>query len=125
MNILLWIIQSVITILLLYTGIIKIIYPREIIKVKLGPWIDDFTNLSLRMIGVVEILVGLGLVLPYLLHIYPFLTPLAALGLIWTMIGASMAHLKRKEYGFILINIILLIMALFIFFGRFHIIFFR
>jgi len=123
MNILLWIIQSVITILLLYTGIIKIIYPREVAKVKLGPWIDDFTNLSLRMIGVVEILVGLGLVLPYLLHIYPFLTPLAALGLIWTMIGASMAHLKRKEYGFILINIILLIMALFIFFGRFEIIF--
>ena len=43
---------------------------------------------SLRFIGVLEVVGGLGLVLPGLLHLRPVLTPLAALGLVIIMSGA-------------------------------------
>jgi hypothetical protein len=48
----------------------------------------------LRFIGVVEILGALGLILPALLRIRPWLTPLAAAGLVVVMLGATVISLK-------------------------------
>ena len=45
-------------------------------------------GLFIRFIGVLEVVGGLGLVLPGLLHFRPALTPLAALGLVIIMSGA-------------------------------------
>jgi hypothetical protein len=43
-----------------------------------------------RIIGVLEVLEAIGIVLPALTGIVPWLTPLAALGLVLTMIGAAL-----------------------------------
>ncbi|MBB4704638.1 DoxX family protein [Sphaerisporangium siamense] len=69
-------------------------------------------------IGVVEVLGGLGLILPAMTGVKPKLTPLAAAGLALTMILATGFHLIRGEYGLIPANLVLGGVAAFITVGR-------
>jgi hypothetical protein len=69
-----------------------------------------------------EILGGLGLLLPGLLHILPVLTALAAAGLVLTMIGAIIVHFRLNEASRSVAPLILLLLALFIVIGRFAIV---
>jgi uncharacterized membrane protein YphA (DoxX/SURF4 family) len=84
LNVALWILQILIGLLFLWAGAIKLVLPLEQLK---GP--IDFPGWFIRFIGVVEVLGGLGLILPGLLRIKPGLTPLAAAGLVIIMIGAT------------------------------------
>jgi len=72
-----------------------------------------------QLIGVAEILGAVGLVLPALTGILPWLTPLAAAGLVILMVSAAIFHLRRKESPNITLNLILLAMAAFVAYGRF------
>jgi uncharacterized membrane protein YphA (DoxX/SURF4 family) len=72
-----------------------------------------------RFIGVAEILAGIGLILPALTGVLPWLTPLAAVGLIIVMVGAVIFHIPRKEYRNIVFNVALLALAAFVAYGRF------
>jgi uncharacterized membrane protein YphA (DoxX/SURF4 family) len=85
MNIVLWVLQILLALLFLFSGVMKFLMPYdEMVKqmpVALPHWFILF-------IGVCEILGGLGLVLPWLLKIRPSLTPLAAWLLVVIMIGA-------------------------------------
>jgi len=49
----------------------------------------------------------------------PILTPLAAVGLSLTMLGAAKTHLRRGESQMIVINAVLLLLAVFVVYGRF------
>jgi uncharacterized membrane protein YphA (DoxX/SURF4 family) len=51
-----------------------------------------------RFIGLAELLAAAGLTLPTLTGIMPWLTPLAAGGLLVIMIGATILHLRRAAY---------------------------
>jgi uncharacterized membrane protein YphA (DoxX/SURF4 family) len=51
----------------------------------------------------------------------PWLTPLAALGLVLTMVGAALTHLGRAEYGPIAVTAVLLVMEAFVAYGRFFV----
>jgi hypothetical protein len=51
-----------------------------------------------RFIGVAEVLAAAGLTLPTLTGIMPWLTPLAAAGLLVIMVGAAVLHLRRAAY---------------------------
>jgi hypothetical protein len=72
-----------------------------------------------RIIGALEVLGASGLVLPALAGILPWLTPLVALGMVLTMIGAALTHLRRAEYGGIVVTAVLLILAAFMTYGQF------
>lgn len=85
MNIALWIIQALLALLFLFAGVMKFLIPVEEMIKQMPVALSG--NL-LHFIGVCEILGGLGLILPALLHIKPGLTPLAAAGLVIIMIGA-------------------------------------
>jgi hypothetical protein len=50
------------------------------------------------------------------------LTPLAAAGLAMTMIGAALTHLRRGEYGTIPVIAVLMVLALFVAYGRFFVV---
>jgi hypothetical protein len=80
---------------------------------------NDFSPAQIRMIGIVELLAVLGLVLPALLNILPILTPLAGLGLILTMAGAALTHIRRREIPMILPNVVLGALAAFVAYGYF------
>ena len=86
MNILLWIVQILLGLLFLFSGVMKFVMPySEMIK-------DQtivFPHWFFLFIGVCEILGGIGLVVPWLTKIRPSLTPLAASLLIIIMVGAT------------------------------------
>lgn len=85
MNIALWIIQVLLALLFLFAGGVKLIMPIEEMTKQMPIAIP---GLFLRFIGVCEVLGGLGLILPMLLRIKPWLTPIAAIGLAIIILGA-------------------------------------
>jgi uncharacterized membrane protein len=84
-NRLLWTAQSLAALLFLFAGSMKFIIPAE--KMQQGP--ISLPIAFLYFIGVCECLGALGLVLPGVLRIRTWLTPLAAGGLTLIMIGAT------------------------------------
>ena len=84
MTVALWIIQSLLAALFLFAGAVKLVLPAEDLT---GP--IAMPILFLRFIGALEVLGALGLILPGLLRIRTGLTPLAALGLVIIMAGAT------------------------------------
>jgi hypothetical protein len=70
-------------------------------------------------IAALELLGAAGLILPGALDIAPVLVPIAATGLAVLMAGAIVTHIRRKEYQPPVINAILLLLAVFIAWGRF------
>ncbi|HET7802538.1 MAG TPA: DoxX family protein [Humibacillus xanthopallidus] len=118
MNVVLWIIQGVLAAAFLAAGIMKSTQPKAKLQEKL-PWVEDFSQGTVRLIGVVEILAAIGLVLPALTGIAPILTPLAATGLVIVMVLAAGVHVRRKEYSGVVVNAVLLVLAALVAWGRF------
>ena|SRR6478752_6878075 len=75
-------------------------------------WVQDFSQGSVRAIGLAEVLGARGLILPQTTGIAPILTPLAALGLAALQIGAIITHVRRHETKALPVNVALLVLAL-------------
>jgi len=118
MDTLLWTIQALLAAAFLMVGFMKATQPNEKLKDNLGQWVDGFSLTQIKIIGILEILGAAGLLLPMWLEIFPILTPIAALGLAATMIGAMMTHLKLNENKPALSNLILFILCAFVAVGR-------
>jgi hypothetical protein len=84
-NRLLWTAQILAALLFLFAGSMKFIMPAE--KMQQGPIILPIA--FMHFIGACECLGALGLLLPGMLRIRTWLTPLAAAGLTTIMIGAT------------------------------------
>ena len=80
------------------------------------PWAADHPVL-VKITGVLDLLAGVGMLLPAILRIQPKLTVYAAVGTIALMIAASIFHILRGEYQ-IEINIFFGILAIFVAWGR-------
>lgn len=77
----LWILQILLGLLFIFAGGSKLIMPIEqMAELARQSGQTPLPGFLLRFIGVAELLGGLGLILPGLLRIKPFLTPLAAAG---------------------------------------------
>ena len=123
MNIALWILQGFLAAIFLIAGAIKVIKSKDELKAFGGEkmnWVDSTSAISVKLIGTLEVLAAIGLILPQLTGILPWLVPLAAFGLVLTMIGAMKLHLRRGD-GLkpLVMNVILLLMAAFTTYGRF------
>jgi hypothetical protein len=116
LHITLWLVQAVLALLLVGTGIFKLITPIPELAA-LWPWAGEYPGL-LRFAGVVDALGGLGLVLPGLARIRPGLTRLAALGVALLMVCAIVFHLARGEAANTPFNFVVLALALFVWWGR-------
>jgi uncharacterized membrane protein YphA (DoxX/SURF4 family) len=120
MGIALWIVQVLVAVAFLGAGVMKLSQPKEKL-VKNMAWVEDFSQQTVRLIGALEVLGAIGVVLPALTGVLPWLMPLAALGLVLLMLGAALTHLRRTEYGNIAMNAVLLILAAFVVYGRFFV----
>ena len=118
MNIALWIVQGLLAAAFLMAGLMKASQPKEKLAENMA-WVNDFSASQVRAIGIVEILGAIGLILPAATGILPILTPLAAVGLVVTMLGAASTHLRRGESQMIAVNFVLLLLAAFVAYGRF------
>jgi uncharacterized membrane protein YphA (DoxX/SURF4 family) len=112
-NYALWTIQWLLALLFLWAGGIKLVLPLEQLQ---GP--VALPGLFVRFIGVAETLGAIGLILPWLLRIRPVLTPLAAVGLIIIMIGATAISLIGDAGVFAAIPATVGILAASIAYGR-------
>ncbi|MGH8913246.1 MAG: DoxX family protein [Acidimicrobiia bacterium] len=118
MNIALWIAQVVLALSFVAAGGIKVSQPKEKLEASMG-WVEDFSLGFVRFVGAVELLGGLGLILPGITDIAPILTPLAASGLAVDQTAAAVVHLRRREPRFIFGNVVLFAVAVLIAWGRF------
>ncbi len=118
MNNALWIVQILLALMFTATGLVKLTQPREKM-LRHVRWVAGFPTASIRLIGFLELLAVIGLILPSLTHIMVWLTPLAAVGLVLTMIGAAIVHMRYAEYPNIIPNVVLLILAAFVAYERF------
>ncbi len=118
MNIALWVVQILLAVAFLGSGLMKLTQPKEKIATSMA-WAADFSPTAIKLIGLVEILGALGLVLPAVTGIAPILTPLAAVGLALVMVGAAITHARRGETQMIAVNVVLLLLAAFVAWGRF------
>ena len=118
MDVAVWIVQGLLALTFLIAGLMKVTQPKEKLT-KVMAFVEDFSPGQVRSIGVVELLGAVGVVLPVLTGILPWLTPLAAVGLGVTMASAALTHWRRKEYPMIGLNVVLLAMAVFVAYLRF------
>jgi uncharacterized membrane protein YphA (DoxX/SURF4 family) len=113
MNYALWTVQVLLVLLFLLTGGMKLALPTEALT-KQVPLPGPF----LRFIGVAEVLGAIGLILPGLLRIRQILTPLAAVGLVVIMIGATVVTLVYIGGGRAVMPMIVGILLAFVAYGR-------
>ncbi len=69
-------------------------------------------------IGICELLAAVGLILPGITGILPWLTPLAAAGLTIVMLGSVAFHLSRHEYTNVLISVVVIAICVIVTYGR-------
>lgn len=113
MNFALWIVQTLLALLFLFTGGMKLVMPIEAMTAQIV-----MPGLFLRFIGVVEVLGAIGLILPALLGIRPGLTPLAAAGLVIIMIGATVVTLASMPPSWAILPVVTGLLAGFVAYGR-------
>jgi uncharacterized membrane protein len=119
MNVVLWIIAGLLAAAFLAAGSMKVSQPKQkLVESGMG-WAADVSDTQVKLIGAVEVLGAIGLILPAVLDIAPVLVPLAATGLVITMIGAVVVHVRRKEYQGALPSVVLLVLAAVVAWGRF------
>lgn len=112
----LWLAQGVLAFFLIWGAYMKLGMPLEE-AAKMAPWVAVHPGLA-KFTGVVDLLGGLGIVLPALLRIQPRLSVLAAVGIIALQVLAMGFHLMRGEAMVLPMNLVLLALAAFVLWGR-------
>jgi hypothetical protein len=91
-----WIVAGLLAVFYVYSGGIKVVRSKVALRPMMG-WIDDMPLGVVRAIGVVEVLGAIGLILPPLVGVAPWLAFAAAVGLVLVQVGAGVVHLRRGE----------------------------
>ncbi|MCC7123876.1 MAG: DoxX family protein [Acidobacteria bacterium] len=107
MNIVLWILQVLLAVAFLAHGAMMLAPPPEV-AVQMNAMLPRWFQLFL---GVAEVAAGIGLILPGLTRVMPFLVAWAAIGIMFVMICATILHVVRGEMGPALTTLVLLAMA--------------
>jgi uncharacterized membrane protein YphA (DoxX/SURF4 family) len=114
MNILLWVLQVLLAVAFSAHGWLLLSPPPEIaaqMNASLPRWFQLF-------LGIAEVLAGVGLILPGLTRIMPWLVTWAAVGIMIVMVSATIYHLARGEISAAAITLLLLAMATFVAYSR-------
>lgn len=120
MNIALWIVQILLALLFLLAGSQKVTMSQEAFtQTPMGGYGSDYSARFLKILGSLELLGAVGLILPWLINILPWLTPLAAAGLAVIMLGAIYVRYKRGETQFAIGTTIFFLMCIFVVYGRY------
>jgi uncharacterized membrane protein YphA (DoxX/SURF4 family) len=113
-NILLWVLQVLLAVAFLAHGWMMLFPPPEIaaqMNAALPRWFSLFISVS-------EVFAAIGLTLPGLTRVMPWLVSWAAVGIMIVMISATVYHVARNEISSAIITFVLLIMATFLAYAR-------
>ena len=112
----LWAVQALLALFYVYAGVTKLATPAAELA-KMMPWTGVYPGL-VPFTGVVDLLGGVGMVLPMLTGVRPRLTVWAARGQIVLQLLATGFHLSRGEFMVVPMNLCLLALAAFVLWGR-------
>lgn len=113
----LWIVQGLLALTFVGTGIWKLATPVPELAVKM-PWMGQVSPGFLYATAVFDVLGGLGVLLPSVTRIKPGLTVLASLGCVALMAGAIVFHVSRGEGANTPFNVLLVFLCVFVAWGR-------
>jgi hypothetical protein len=118
-RILFWTAQIILAVLFGIAGVFKTtMAPVDLARMGIA-WATDVPLALVRFIGTVELLGAIGVILPALTRILPFLTPLAAAGFATIQVLAIAFHATRGETGATLpLNLVLLALSISVIWGR-------
>jgi hypothetical protein len=117
MNILLWVLQTLLALAFFAHGCLLLFPPASIVEqmnASLPRWFQLF-------LGVAEVAAAIGLTLPGVTRIRPLLVPAAAAGIMIVMISATIFHVTRGEMSSAATTVVLLAMATFVAYMRWRI----
>lgn len=97
MVIALWVVNAILALVFVAVGAMKLLRPPAALVGFGLKWVEDMPAGVVKTIGGLEVLGAIGLIVPLATGILPILTPLAAVGLALTMIGAIVLHARRHE----------------------------
>ena len=109
MNIAYWIAASLLALFYLYSGGVKLVRSRNRLRPMMA-WVDSMPMSAVRVIGLVEVLGAIGLLLPPLSGIAPWLALAASTGFVILQIGATAVHVRIGDRQ-IALNIALILIA--------------
>jgi uncharacterized membrane protein YphA (DoxX/SURF4 family) len=115
MRIAVWIVSALLALMFLLAGGLKIVSSAA----DLETMSEGIPTVVLRIAGVAEVLGALGLILPAATRVLPMLTPIAASGLVLTMIGATVANLVTGAYSVVPQTVLFSALAAFVAWARF------
>ncbi|MEZ4597739.1 MAG: DoxX family protein [Chloroflexota bacterium] len=103
----------------LVAGLAKLAVHRStLMHQPLTAWTADFAPLTVKVIGLIEVLAAIGIVAGFFFVANPsnpiLLIPLCSAILAIDQVVAILVHLRRQEPGQLLLNVVLLALALFV-----------
>ena len=100
MNTLAWVLQIVLAVIFLLHGLVFTVAYRAVAKrMEARGRAPSTLPLALRQfIGLAELAAAFGLTVPPAVHLFPWLAPLAAAGLVLVMVGAAIFHVRKSEF---------------------------
>jgi uncharacterized membrane protein YphA (DoxX/SURF4 family) len=114
MNVVLWILQVLLAAVFFAHGWLLLAPPPEIAAQMLMTLPRAFW----LFLGVAEILAAIGLILPALTRIMPWLVSWAAAGIVIVMVSATVYHVARGEISSAAITLLLLAIGIFVAYAR-------
>ena len=117
LDIALWLVQGLVALTFAGGGVWKLTTSRSKLAGTM-PWMGQVSPHFLYFTAIVDLLGGLGVLLPSITRIKPRLTVLAALGCVALQISAIIFHVRRKEGSDTPFNFLLVALSLFVAWGR-------
>ncbi len=117
MNILLWVLQVLLALAFMAHGLLFLFPPAAMVEqmnASLPRWFQLF-------LGVAEVLAAVGLTLPAMTRVQPWLVSWAAAGIMTVMICATVFHVMRGEVGAAVTTLVLLAMATYVAYMRWRV----
>ena len=119
MNIALWIVQVLLAAFYGMAGTMKVFQTAKVRENPQMTWVQGKSDGYVRFVGAAELLGTLGVILPLLTGILPWLTLVAAIGLsLIQVLAIFTVHLPKKEFNIIPVNVVVLALSVFVAVGR-------
>lgn len=107
MNIALWVLQLLLAAAFLAHGVFLLFPPPDVVEL-----MNETMSPPFRLfLGVAEVLAAIGLTVPGMARVQPWLIVAAAGGIMIVMVSATVLHIVRNEVSSAIITAILLVMA--------------
>jgi uncharacterized membrane protein YphA (DoxX/SURF4 family) len=114
MNITLWVLQALLAAAFLAHGWLLLSPPADLVE-----QMNAIMSPAFRIfLGVAEVLAAVGLTLPGITRIQPWLVACAAAGLLPVMVGATVLHVTRGELSSAFTTAVLLVLLTFVAYMR-------